>query len=359
MIASWGTRPPRAVRVTANRNAPTAVNASANTERNGESWPTNSSATRPPSAAICASERSTKITSRAITWSPRYDSMATSTMQATNGGIISWRPLMSSPRVQAVGGGGARTEGASELRDPQVHEVEVRIDPGRAAGVRRHDHGLGPRLLRHFHDLVAVVVVRREEDLDVLRPHLVDHLEHVPRGRRDAGLRLDVVHAGNVVLPGEVVPLLVIAGDRLAAERHRLLEPPTQPIEERRTLVLLRLQEVEQLSLPVQVREGRAAEELHELVAEQRLVDTVLEVLFPLSEIVGVLGGDALQAGQDVAGDLNRVARAGPDVRVAVHVDVALRAGEARGHVEQVDAGIGRDIARPALRHLRIVRLVE
>src|SRR6266566_7702955 len=250
MKASWGTR--RSCRgderVRANNSAPTAVANRANAYAHVESASTwINSAERPPSAAICASERSTKITSRAITWSPRYDSMATSTMQATNGGIISWRPLMSSPRVQSVGGGGARTEGASELRDPQVHEVEVRIDPGRAAGVRRHDHGLGPRLLRHFHDLVAVVVVRREEDLAVLRPHLVDHLEHVPRGRRDAGLRLDVVHAGNVVLPGEVVPLLVIAGDRLATERHRFLEPPTQPIEERRTLVLLRLQEVEQL----------------------------------------------------------------------------------------------------------------
>src|SRR2546426_3618681 len=41
---------------------------------------------------------------------------------------------------------------------------------------------------------IAVVVVGREEDLDVLRPHFVDHLQHVPRGGRDAGLRLDVIH---------------------------------------------------------------------------------------------------------------------------------------------------------------------
>src|SRR5205823_11484984 len=64
-------------------------------------------------------------------------------------------------------------------------------------------------------------------------------------------------------------------------------------------------------------------------------------------------------AGQDVAGDLDRVERAGPDVRVAVHVDVALRAGVARGHVEQVDTGVGGDVARPALCHLGIVRFVE
>src|SRR2546425_6737000 len=87
------------------------------------------------------------------------------------------------------------------------------------------------RLLRHFHDLVAVVVVRGEEDLNVLRPHFVDHLQHVPGSGWDSGLRLDVIHAREVVLSGEVVPLLVIAGDRLSAKRHRLLEPPTQPVE--------------------------------------------------------------------------------------------------------------------------------
>src|SRR2546430_7465096 len=47
-------------------------------------------------------------------------------------------------------------------------------------------------------------------------------------------------------------------------------------------------------------------------------LDAVLEILLPLREIIGVLGGDALQAGQDVARDLHGVERAGPDVRVAV-----------------------------------------
>src|SRR5881296_1348759 len=196
-----------------------------------------SRAERLPRAAICASERSTKITSRAITCSPRYDSMATSTMQATNGGIISCRPLITSS-ARSVGPGAA--EGADELRDPQVHEIEIGVDPRGPARVGRHDHRLRPRLLGYFHHLAAVVVVGREEHLDVLLSHLVDHLEHVAGRRRDAGLGLDVVDAGEPVLPREIVPFLVIAGRRLAAERHRLLEPPAQPVRERRALILLR-----------------------------------------------------------------------------------------------------------------------
>src|SRR5438309_12002205 len=96
--------------------------------------------------------------------------MATSTMQATNGGIISWRPLISAPRCQSVGGGGASAEGACELRDPQIHEIDIGIDARRAAGVRRYNHGLPTRLLRHFHELVADVVVVGEVDWDVMRP---------------------------------------------------------------------------------------------------------------------------------------------------------------------------------------------
>src|SRR2546426_4940523 len=94
-------------------------------------------------------------------------------MQATNGGIISWRPLISPPRCQSVGRGGARAERACQLRNPQIHEVEVGIDPRLAAGVGRHDRGLRTRLLRHFHDLVAVVVVRDRKSTRLNSSHLV------------------------------------------------------------------------------------------------------------------------------------------------------------------------------------------
>src|SRR6266496_1528810 len=247
-----------------------------------------SRADRPPSAAICASDRSTKITSRAITWSPRYDNMATSTMHATNGGIISWRPLISPPL--SVARGAARPERPGELGHPEVHQVEVRVDAGCAAGVRGYDHGLRPGLLRHLHHLAAVVVVGGEQHLDVLLPHLVDHFEHVARSRRNAGLRLDVIDAGDAVFPREVVPLLVVAGDQFAPERQAVLEPAAQAGEQWGALILLRLQEVEQLALPVQVGERRTAEQLHELVAEQRPIYAVLEVLLARREVLGVLG---------------------------------------------------------------------
>src|SRR3989475_7383426 len=94
---------------------------------------------------------------------------------------------------------------------------------------------------RHFQDLTPVVVVRREQHLDVLVPYFVDHLQHVARRGRDAGLGLDVIDAGEPVLPREVVPLLVVAGHRLTAEWQRLLEPAAQAGEERRALVRLEI----------------------------------------------------------------------------------------------------------------------
>src|SRR5581483_5912662 len=83
--------------------------------------------------------------------------MATSTMHATKGGIMSWMPVIARP--PSVGGPPAPAERADELADPQVHEVRIGVDPRRPVGVRRHDDRPGPGLLRHFHHLVAVVVV--------------------------------------------------------------------------------------------------------------------------------------------------------------------------------------------------------
>src|SRR5260370_17781115 len=180
--------------------------------------------------------------------------METSTMQATNGGNMSLSPVTHPPRGSV--GRGAAAEGADELRNPQVHEIEVAVHARRAVGVGGEGPRLGARLLRHLPYLVPVVVVGGEQDLDVLLPHVVDHLKHVPRRRRDARLGLDIDDAGKPVLTREVVPLLVIASDRLAAERERLLEPSAQSADEGCSLVLLDLEEVEQLALPLQGGEG-------------------------------------------------------------------------------------------------------
>src|SRR5205807_2724394 len=112
-----------------------------------------------------------------------------------------------------------------------------------------------------------------------------------------------------------------------------LLEPSSQPGDQRDALILSCLQEVEQFPLPVEIGQSLATEQLHELLPEQRAIDALLEVLFSRREVVGIFRGHALPAGQNVAGDLNRIERSGPDVRVAVHVDVALSARKTGGDI--------------------------
>src|SRR5213078_613450 len=180
--------------------------------------------------------------------------MATSTMHATNGGIISWKPV-TRPPPDSVGCGPA-AEGAGQLRDPEIHEVEVGVDAGGAVRVGGYDRRFRPRLLRHLEHLIPVVVVRGEQYLDVLIPHLVDHFENVPRRGRDPRLGLDVVDTGDSVLSREVVPFLVIARDRLAAKRHRFLEPPAQPVDQRCPLVLFYLRKSS--SFPCRFKSARA-----------------------------------------------------------------------------------------------------
>src|SRR3989442_6445989 len=65
--------------------------------------------------------------------------MATSTMQATKGGSISWKPLTVVP-LQLLGDR-RRAEGADQLSQPQVDEVEVGVDARLTADVRPHDYG--------------------------------------------------------------------------------------------------------------------------------------------------------------------------------------------------------------------------
>src|SRR5207249_3561155 len=102
---------------------------------------------------------------------------------------------------ELVGRGAAAAEGAGQLRDPQVHEVEVAVNAGRAVRVGRNDHRLRASLVRHLEHLVVVVVIRGQEHLDVSLAHLVDDFEDVPRRRRAPCLGLDVVDARVSVLP--------------------------------------------------------------------------------------------------------------------------------------------------------------
>ena len=179
------------------------------------------------------------------------------------------------------------------------------------------------------------------------------------RRRRNTGFRLDIIEAGDLELAREVVPLLVVARHQLAAERHPLLQPATQPADERSALILLLPEEVEQLALTIEIGKRLTADQLHQFVAEQCAIHPVLEIFFASREIVRILGRDALQPSQNVARDEHGIQRVRPDVRVAVDVDVALGARQVDGNVEQRQALVGRDISGPTLGNLRIVRLVE
>src|SRR5690349_3460877 len=218
MIASCGTRLLLRVRVRANTAAPKHVNAREKTNASRESGAAPySSATTLPSAAIWASERSTKITPRAMICSPRYEWMATRIMHATKGATMN--ASTGSPRL-ATGGGRCGAKPLRQRLHPDVHEADVRLGAGLAAGVPRHDHRLRTRARRHFADLVTVVVAGGQEHLNLLLLHLFDHLLDMARRGRDPRLRLDVVHARHTELAGEVVPFLVIAHHRLATEDH-------------------------------------------------------------------------------------------------------------------------------------------
>src|SRR5436309_7508605 len=98
MIASCGMRA-RRLRMVENTNAPRKVNARLTQYANGEcgSPPVigRSSAIVAPNAAIWANDRSTKITPRSTTWTPKYAWMPVSIRLATNGAAKNWRTVVS------------------------------------------------------------------------------------------------------------------------------------------------------------------------------------------------------------------------------------------------------------------------
>src|SRR6185312_12782180 len=122
--------------------------------------------------------------------------------------------------------------------------IEVRVDARRSAHVPRGDHRLRTGARGDLLHLIAVVVVTRKQHRDMALLHFCNDLLHVTGRRWDARLRLDVIDTRNLELSGEVIPLLVIAHHLPASERLTLLEPPPQPAEERRALVLFRGEEV-------------------------------------------------------------------------------------------------------------------
>src|SRR5438034_35041 len=156
----------------------------------------------------------------------------------------------------------------------------------------------------------------------------------MPRRGRNAWLRLDEVDTRDAELPGEIDPFLVVADHLLPPERHRLFEPTAESRAQRRALVFVGPEELEQFPLPVEIEQRRAPQQLHQLLAVERSKEAIFEVLFPRGKIRGVCGIDTLQAGEDVARYDHGVDRISPDVRVAEDVNVALGPGVAGRDVE-------------------------
>src|SRR5260370_31192021 len=181
--------------------------------------------------------------------------MATSTIQVPTGGSISWRPLTFHPGG-SLGRGAPRAEGAGQLRDPQVHQVKIGVNAVCALGVGWHNYGPRASTLSDVLHLTAVVIIGRQQHLDVPFLHCRDDLLHVPRRGRDTWLGLDIVEAIHPELAREVVPLLMVAGDQLAAERHPLFEPAPQAGDELRALVPPLVQGIDTPTLAVAGRRG-------------------------------------------------------------------------------------------------------
>src|SRR3954465_11249751 len=146
MMASCGMRALLLLWMDEKTAAPTNVNARLTQYTEGAcgSPPENgiSSAIVAPSAAICASERSTKMTPRSTTCTPRYEWMPVRIRLATNGAArkssIARRdrsPILARPRL---------LDRVHQQVDVVVEQLKVVVHFLHSADGRQHDENLGP-----------------------------------------------------------------------------------------------------------------------------------------------------------------------------------------------------------------------
>src|SRR5438309_7196918 len=129
MMASCGIRA-RRPRIVENNSAPTKVNARLIQYTTG-AWGSPlvigiRIAIVAPSAAICASERSTKMTPRSTTWTPRYAWIPVRIRLATNGAARNCRVVRSIASLR------------SRLLDRRDEQVDVVVEQLEIVGRRRH-----------------------------------------------------------------------------------------------------------------------------------------------------------------------------------------------------------------------------
>src|SRR5919198_3603633 len=172
-----------------------------------------------PSAAIWASDRSTKITPRSTTWTPRYEWIPVRIRLAAKGAARNFRILRSMSLLCSGG-----LDRVHEELDVVIEELEVVGDLLLASDGGRHDQHFRSGLSRDRVRCLQVEVGLDHDDLHVLALHLLDHVDRVRRRGRDPRPRLDVADDVEAEPLGEVGPRAVVGDDLEAAVRgHRRL----------------------------------------------------------------------------------------------------------------------------------------
>src|SRR5258708_1161506 len=168
-------------------------------------WAPSRYATLCPSAAICASARSTKITPRASTCWPRAGWIRTSNRHASSGSAMTMKKFTSVPLFAGESLGHRRDQGGELGEDITGFRY--------AAHLGRDLHGGSAGPLRHLVAGVGAVVRLVHDHLDARLLHRLGQLGDVSRTGRDAGLGLDGSEELQPEAFGEVVEVPVIGHD--------------------------------------------------------------------------------------------------------------------------------------------------
>src|SRR5262245_49295502 len=159
-----------------------------------------------PSAAICASDRSTKITPRSTTCRPRYAWMPAMIRLAAMAGARNCRIVQSTIRLFPSD----LFERARQQPDVVVDQLDVIAGRFLAANRRRQHQDLAADLIGNGLRRLQVEVRLDDDQLRALPLHFGDQLDGVSGCRRNARLRLDVSHHVETESVHEVRPRAMV-----------------------------------------------------------------------------------------------------------------------------------------------------
>src|SRR4051812_24418225 len=148
-----------------------------------------------PNAAICASARSTKMTPRSTTCTPRYAWMPVRIKLARNGSNRNCKISIRSPR-SFLGSYAARLlrrlERLGEQRNIVIEQLEIVGNRRLPAHRGQYHHDLPTGLARNRVRRLQIEVWLHQDQLHAVALHLLDQFDGVRRARRNAGARLHV-----------------------------------------------------------------------------------------------------------------------------------------------------------------------